>query len=285
MLTQKNYICEFCEKEFSNSHAKAGHIRGHKVNSSEIMSKVWERENFREKRKASLERVQTPEYWVKVCQGVQKHWDTHPERKQETSERLSAEWKDPNSKRRKTFASQGHKQKMSNIKIEQSKNKEYLKQLSLSHKIWYQNLSEKERFEFLNRIEKNRKIRCKYTSIENKLYNALLQNNLQDELFQQYKVITKERVCFIDLCYPKQKLAIECYGDYWHSNPIKYNKLDKVQKSIKNNDMTRIKILNSLGFKVLTFFETDINKNLKSCIDTIQNELSMGEHFLTPIRP
>lgn len=279
MIIQKKFICEFCGKIFLNSHAKAGHVRSHKVNSSEIMKNVWKDSIFREKRKNALESVQDAEYWERVCKGVQKHWDNHPERKKILSERLSKEWKDPNGKRRKIFSSKEHREKMSNVKREQSKNPEYIKKLSDSHKNWFNNLSKKEKSDFLERFTYSKKSHRKYTTIELLLYNGLIKEGLKRNLHMQYRVSAKTNPYFIDLCYPKYKLAIEAYGDYWHRNPEIYKKTDETLVKIVNHDYNRIEELKKKGFKVLCFFETDIKKNLQNCIDLTHKELLLKHYY------
>ena len=279
MSTRRSYICEFCKKEFSNSHAKAGHIRGHKVNSSEIMKKVWKRQDFREKRKVALEKSLTFEHWKKVCQGVQKHWDTHPERKQETSERMSAEWKDPNSKLRKIFHSKKHREIMSKIKKEQSKDIKYLEKLSNSHKIWWNNLPEKKKLKILENLAEIKKYK-KETKIEISVYNKLCQEGLKKNLHKQYKIfaIEPKKYFIIDLCYPKHKLAIECDGDYWHTNPKIYDYPNKTQINSVKQDLEKNKFMTSKGFKILRFYETDIKQNLQLCTDLIHEELLLRNY-------
>jgi len=72
-----------------------------------------------------------------------------------------------------------------------------------------------------------------------------------------------------DLILPEVKIIIECYGNYWHCNPILYSCDDIVYKyegsincnDIWNFDKIRKEHLESFGYKVIIFWEEDINKN------------------------
>lgn len=61
----------------------------------------------------------------------------------------------------------------------------------------------------------------------------------------------RDRYYFVDFALPKEKIAIECDGSYWHKD----KKRDKIREE-------RIK---SLGWTVLRFSENEINSDLKKC--------------------
>lgn len=63
------------------------------------------------------------------------------------------------------------------------------------------------------------------------------------------------------------KLVIECYGDYWHCNPIKYQpeyfhtKISLKAKQIWKKDVARKNKIEEKGYKVLIIWEKDWNTN------------------------
>lgn len=65
-----------------------------------------------------------------------------------------------------------------------------------------------------------------------------------------------------------KKVIVEVYGDFWHANPKKYNETDilphfpkkKPAKNIWKYDNKRQQFLESLGYKVIILWESDIKK-------------------------
>jgi very-short-patch-repair endonuclease len=69
-------------------------------------------------------------------------------------------------------------------------------------------------------------------------------------------------------------IYIEVDGDYWHANPIKYmDKLNDVQKKNINNDILKNNIMNKHNKTLLRFWESDINNNKQSVINTLNNTI------------
>jgi|LakMenE18May11ns_1017448.scaffolds.fasta_scaffold9531807_2 very-short-patch-repair endonuclease len=66
-----------------------------------------------------------------------------------------------------------------------------------------------------------------------------------------------------------EKYIIECYGDYWHCNPARYaadyynRGKKKTAAEIWKRDEKRKRELERLGYKVLYFWEHEINNNIK----------------------
>ena len=62
---------------------------------------------------------------------------------------------------------------------------------------------------------------------------------------------------------------IECYGDYWHCNPSRYpadyynRGKKKTAREIWKRDEQRKRTFESMGYKVLYFWEHEINNNVK----------------------
>lgn len=70
---------------------------------------------------------------------------------------------------------------------------------------------------------------------------------------------------FVDIYIPDKNLVIECLGDYWHMNLIKYSSTD-YNKSTKRTaleqwekDKKRRLFMESKGYKVVELWESEIN--------------------------
>ena len=70
----------------------------------------------------------------------------------------------------------------------------------------------------------------------------------------------------------KNNTIYEYHGDYWHGNPNKYKPdninevCNKTYKELYENTLKREKIIKSLGYNLVTIWESDwdmINKNIK----------------------
>jgi len=75
----------------------------------------------------------------------------------------------------------------------------------------------------------------------------------------------------VDIVIVDLKIAIECDGDYWHGNPKFYPSPSLKQISRQNHDKRRNSFLQNRDWKILRFWEYDINTNLKYCVDLILN--------------
>ena len=96
------------------------------------------------------------------------------------------------------------------------------------------------------------------TSIEKKVYDELKGRGL---LFEKQKLINGKFL--VDAYIPSLNLVIEADGDYWHS-------LDRVKK----RDKAKNAYLKTCGFDLLRLSETEINNDVKSCIDKIKMEVN-----------
>lgn len=85
--------------------------------------------------------------------------------------------------------------------------------------------------------------------------------------------LDKRFVC--DFALPFFNIVIECDGDYWHANPKIYDrrKLNNTQKVQLKRDKAKNKYLKENGVVVFRFFESDINKSSKKCIDKVEKEI------------
>lgn len=115
-------------------------------------------------------------------------------------------------------------------------------------------------------IKENRKKQIfpmKDTKIELKIQKFLI--DLKIEFIQHYYTSEIEHSYQCDILIPvqkyiTQKTIIECDGDYWHSNPIKYPNPNKWQKEQIEEDKIRTKELIKQGFRVIRLWENKIKQ-------------------------
>jgi very-short-patch-repair endonuclease len=99
-------------------------------------------------------------------------------------------------------------------------------------------------------------------AIEQKMMSVLHSMNLS---YESQATISNYNVDFLI----DGKYIIECYGDYWHCNPSRYNAdyynrgKKKTAAEIWKRDEKRKRELERLGYKVLYFWEHEINNNIK----------------------
>lgn len=140
------------------------------------------------------------------------------------------------------------------------------KKLSKFHKDKWLNLSEEEKQvkrKYCALIGANCKKRR--TSIELIIENVLKNQNI-DYISGYYK----DNMVF-DFYLPKYNFVIECQGDYWHSNPIKYNitNINEIQKRNIQRDNKKKDYLLKNNIKILFLWEYDIKKNIKTVTQQI----------------
>jgi len=107
------------------------------------------------------------------------------------------------------------------------------------------------------------------TKIEILIAKGLLERNI---LFvKQFKI--GNFVC--DFAIPNLKIAIECDGDYWHSNPKLYARenLTTTQRKKLIRDQIKNKFLNKKRWIILRFYESEIKSNLPMCLDKIEDSI------------
>lgn len=102
------------------------------------------------------------------------------------------------------------------------------------------------------------------TGIQISINNILDKNNIK---YEREKIFTYYAV---DNYLNEENLIIEVMGDYWHSNPLRYNndkyRLNEKQLGwIKKDKQKQTFIKNHTGINILYLWETDINKNIELC--------------------
>lgn len=103
------------------------------------------------------------------------------------------------------------------------------------------------------------------TSIQKKIDHLLFAmtiNYNREEVFDYYSV---------DNYLYDNNGIIEVMGDYWHSNPIKYNEhkhsLNHIQEKQLHRDKLKLSyIYNKYGINILYLWESDINNNIELCM-------------------
>ena len=104
----------------------------------------------------------------------------------------------------------------------------------------------------------------KDTKIELVIENLL--NTLELPFIKQYH-IGRYRVDF----YCKDKV-IECQGDYWHANPLKYSHedLNETQKKGIKRDLEKVKYLEQENIPYLFLWESEIYDNIENVTQKIK---------------
>jgi DNA mismatch endonuclease (patch repair protein) len=98
----------------------------------------------------------------------------------------------------------------------------------------------------------------------------------------RYRINYKQLTGKPDIAITRYRIAIFVDGDFWHGR-----NMDKIDAEIKNHrnywipklknnrdrDMEVNDILTDQGWLVLRFWESDINNDLKKCVNTVLNYL------------
>ena len=165
----------------------------------------------------------------------------------ETKNILSEKAKSRNTKYGNTFKGKKHSENT-------------IEHFSEKRKQWWDKVSVEDRPKVLkNLIEAGQKSNknCKYTKIEKIVASVL------DELGAKYEWIVHISTKWVDFLVDG-KIIIECYGDYWHCNPLVYKDdyyhkdIHKLAKDIRKKDEERKLFMESLGYKYFVFWERDI---------------------------
>jgi len=114
-------------------------------------------------------------------------------------------------------------------------------------------------------------IRSKDTSIEIKLRKALWHEGIR------YRKNYKELPGKPDIAITKYRIAIFCDSSFWHGRdfdikkPVDTNREywdSKIKKNMKR-DIDVNRQLKEMGWVVLRFWDTEINKKLEMCVNTV----------------
>ena len=106
-------------------------------------------------------------------------------------------------------------------------------------------------------------INKKYGKIKDTIIELKVEAELQKRGINYQKQVRLCKGAVVDFYLPEYKMVIECDGDYWHN-----------RIGCKEKDEQRDKILTLNGFDVHHFWEHEINKSVKKCINRINLEKS-----------
>lgn len=120
------------------------------------------------------------------------------------------------------------------------------------------------------------RIRSKNTKIELRLRRALWHSGIRYRT--HYAMLPGKP----DIAITKYKIAIFCDGEFWHGRNWKLKRdrihsnrdywLPKIEKNMLR-DIENDKELYALGWRVLRFWETDIQKDLDACVADVQDAI------------
>lgn len=124
----------------------------------------------------------------------------------------------------------------------------------------------------VQRIIKTGKVKRSLLEIRFELFFQLLNIEFQ----HSYYINTKENHFIYDFYLPKHKYLIEVDGDFWHCNPNTKYALPECKTQDINiiNDQIKNQWAKDNGFKLLRFWETDINNNPQQIIERLKKELT-----------
>ncbi len=121
-------------------------------------------------------------------------------------------------------------------------------------------------------------VKSEGTRPEMLLRRALWKSNMR------YRVNYKELPGKPDIVFTKYRVAVFCDGDFWHGHNwavrgmasleeelSRYNDFwkKKILRNVERDDQTN-KLLNSMGWTVIRFWESDIKKDPELCVKTIR---------------
>lgn len=130
----------------------------------------------------------------------------------------------------------------------------------------------------LSRLKKIReRLQRGHSKFHDKISNEMKLHGITG--FESEQIIGK---LFVDELHAEKKIIIECQGDFWHANPLKYKSDDimnfpgrKVKASdVWKRDADRLQTLKTLGYIVIQIWESDWNTNMVAQIEHIKEVLN-----------
>lgn len=128
----------------------------------------------------------------------------------------------------------------------------------------------------MSRSENMRRIRSKDTSIEIKLRKALWHRGFR------YQKNCKGIIGKPDICFKGKKVAIFCDSEFWHGKYLTEGKyipktnaeywIPKITRNIERDKEVNA-TLSEQGWVVLRFWQKEIEKDIETCLDTIESYL------------
>lgn len=152
-------------------------------------------------------------------------------------------------------------------------------EISGNMKKWWENLSVKDKEK---KIKEQLKKLHKASSFENRI--EMMIAYALDNLGISYERFYLVGRLVADFYIKQFNLIIECNGDFWHANPIKYKAEDVLNfpgKSVKviavwEKDKKKIDVYKKRGYGVITLWESDIKH--------MHNEHTLSEFIIEKIK-
>jgi very-short-patch-repair endonuclease len=125
----------------------------------------------------------------------------------------------------------------------------------------------------VNRIIQTGRVKRSLLEVNFELFFKILNISFQ----HSYYVNTKENHFIYDFFIPKHKCLVEIDGDFWHCNPNSKYAIpeSKTQEINLKRDQEKNQWAKDNGYKILRFWETDINNNPSHVIETLKKELKL----------
>lgn len=149
-------------------------------------------------------------------------------------------------------------------------------------KTYYNNIPLKELLKLIPRktekqIERKAgelKLKNKILTIPEQKTKVILQE-LNITFEEQKRFNFKDKYYIVDFLLPNENIIIEVNGDYWHGNPLIYQKeqLNNLQLDLINRDINKKNELENIGYKVIYLWEYDLINNIDKCKSIILNAL------------
>lgn len=155
-----------------------------------------------------------------------------------------------------------------------SKSKEHKDNLSKTAKIRWLDINERDKqsVRLIKRLIKNN-YRNGKSELESTFEKILTDLGLveNEDYIYQYQVSS----AIFDFYLHNKNVLIEVDGNFHHCNPDSIHKIPKypIQLKTVGNDIRKNRIAEEKGFKLLRFWESDINNNPEEVIKTLKNEL------------
>ena len=236
----------------------------------ELKNKISERvKNYfssEKARKAQSERIKNffknnPQAILKNSQIQKEYNQKHPEKVKKQSESMKRLYKDPT--KRKSLSE--------NLKKFYKEHPEALARMSeASKKVW----STPEKKEYARQRRFKQKFPFKHTLPERLVFDEMQARGIKFEKHQ-----TVLNLCQPDAVINNMKIALFVDGDYWHAHPEKYKnkKLNKAQIDKIRRDKEQNELLGKDNWIILRFWESDIKKDVKKCVDKIEEAIKLNQ--------
>lgn len=138
--------------------------------------------------------------------------------------------------------------------------------------MWGWIFSKKALHEDKIRVSKFCSVQCKNKAalLNKKTSPQLIINNLLNNIHINYTNEYSIDFYLVDNYLDDYNLILEVNGDYYHSNPLIYSKINETQAKNVSKDKRKDKyIMKYHNIKTLYLWEYDINNNIKLCENII----------------